>query len=392
MALSPILVIALKDLRQRLRDRSAIILGFIAPVAIAALMSLAFHNPQGFHATIGYVDLDHGPAAAAFTQVLGAPDMKQVITTRPYATGQQARQAVDKGTVQAAIVLPAGFSAAVRGTGSPVVTVLSSVDNVLPAKVCQAITDSFVAQVNADRLSVATALQAGAPGSRISELIAQAVRLHLPEQAGTGTADGRQLKTISYYAPGMGIFFVMFAVGFGSRGFFVERRNGTLDRISAAPLAQGATLAGKSLSTFVYALASLTTMAVVSTMAFGADWGDPVAVALLCTALSFSVVSLTAFVIVLARTERQAEALSSLIVFALALLGGNFVFISASPALLQRLALYTPNGWALRGFTDLGTGVHGAAAVGAPVAAILLFTLALTLMTVLLSAVRRRTA
>jgi len=33
--MSAVLAIALKDLRQRLRDRSALVLGFVAPLAVA---------------------------------------------------------------------------------------------------------------------------------------------------------------------------------------------------------------------------------------------------------------------------------------------------------------------------------------------------------------------
>ncbi|MGR6998238.1 ABC transporter permease [Yinghuangia aomiensis] len=55
-------------------------------------------------------------------------------------------------------------------------------------------------------------------------------------------------------APGMGIFFVFFMVGFGARSYFAEQQQGTLDRIAAAPIARGAILLGKSLSTFVYSL------------------------------------------------------------------------------------------------------------------------------------------
>jgi ABC-2 type transport system permease protein len=41
---------------------------------------------------------------------------------------------------------------------------------------------------------------------------------------------------------------------------------------------------------------------------------------------------------------------------------------------MRRLALLTPNGWALRGFTDLATGSGHIGTVGTPVAAILTFT------------------
>ena len=86
--------------------------------------------------------------------------------------------------------------------------------------------------------------------------------------------------------------------------------------------------------------------------------------------MALAVVPLTALVITLARTERQAEGMASIVVFGLALLGGNFVFVSAEPTIMRRLALLTPNGWALRGFTDLATNA-GSGAVVEPVVAIL---------------------
>jgi ABC-2 type transport system permease protein len=122
-----------------------------------------------------------------------------------------------------------------------------------------------------------------------------------------------------------------------------------------------------------YGTASLATMAIFTTVLFGADWGGPLPAAALCVAMVLAIVSLTALVIVLARSERQAEGLASMVVFGLALLGGNFVFVSNEPPLLRKLALLTPNGWALRGFVDLATGDRSLGTIAMPVAAILGF-------------------
>jgi ABC-2 type transport system permease protein len=192
----------------------------------------------------------------------------------------------------------------------------------------------------------------------------------------TGAIGRHPLTPISYYAPGMAIFFVLFAIGFGSRSFFAERRDGTLDRMVAAPITPIAILAGKALSVFVYGLTSLATMAVITSALFHARWGPLPAAALLCILMALSVVAMTALVITLARTERQAEGLASMFAFGFALLGGNFVMVSGEPAIMRRLALATPNGWALRGFTDLATDA-GARAVLAPALAIGAITLAL---------------
>jgi ABC-2 type transport system permease protein len=250
---------------------------------------------------------------------------------------------------------------------------LTSVDHQLAGDVARSIADSFVAQVNADRLSVATALAAGAPVDRIDALVASAAGLRLPTETTQQPTGARQLKPVSYFGPAMGIFFVFFAISFGARGYFIEKREGTLERMSAA-VHPGAVLVGKALSVFVYGVLSLATMAVFTTVAFGADWGGPLPAAALIVSMVISVVVLTMFVTVIARTERQAEGFSSIVVFALALLGGNFVFVSAAPELLRRLALFTPNGWALRGFVDLATSSHSLTTIGQPVLAIFAFT------------------
>ncbi|MDH6447651.1 MULTISPECIES: ABC transporter permease [unclassified Streptomyces] len=386
-----VLAIAAKDLRQRLRDRSAWVIVFLAPVLITALMALAFTNNEDFRADIGVVDLDRGTAATGLTQVLRSPELEGTVRTRSYGAESDARRAVDAGDVHVAIVVPAGFTEALNGGGSTPVRILDSVDYGLQAQLARAVTESYVAQVNADRLSVATAVAAGAPRADVPRLAARAAVLRLPEQVRAQGLPDDPLKVISYFGPSMGMFFVLFTVGFGARGYFVEQQQGTLDRIAAAPVGRGALLLGKSVSTFVYSLASLTTVTLVSWLVFDARWADPVGVAALSVALAVCVVTLTALVISLVRTEQQAQGLSSVLVFALVLLGGNFVFASGTTPTIRRLALFTPNGWALRGFTDLGTGVRGWDAVGAPLLGIAAFSAAVAVVTVLLLRLRRTT-
>ncbi len=94
----------------------------------------------------------------------------------------------------------------------------------------------------------------------------------------------------------------------------------------------------------------------------------------LIVALSLTLVGLTALVITVARTERQADGFASMLTFGLVLLGGNFVFIGGAPPLVRTLALLTHNGWALRAFTDLAGGAAWTAA-GVPLMAILAFAL-----------------
>jgi ABC-2 type transport system permease protein len=377
------LTIAGKDLRQRFRDRSAVVLGFVAPLVIAALMSFAFKSSEHFHFTLGVVAADRGPQGSALVTALSSPAIRSVITVKAVATESAAAQQVRSGDVAAALVIPAGFSAAVTSGAAASLPTLTSVNHVLAGQVTASIAASFVAQLNADRLAVVSALATGTR-TEMATLVTAASALHLPLVVATVPSGSRPLKAISYFGPAMGIFFVFFAISFSSRSWFIERRAGTLERIAAA--ARPATiLLGKSLSVFVYGTASLTTMAVFTTVVFGADWGGPLLGAVLCLSMVLAVVALTGLVIAVARTERQAEGFASIIVFTLALMGGNFMFAPSAPALLRRLALFTPNGWALRGFVDVSTGPHSFAAVTGPALAMLGFSALVAALTVALS-------
>jgi ABC-2 type transport system permease protein len=370
------LLIARKDLRQRLRDRSALVLGFVAPLVIAALMSFAFQGTDSFHTTLDLVDQDHGEVSTAFVQMLHDPQVSEVLTVRTVSSVARARSDVDAGRAGAAIIVPSTFTAAAHGGRPTPVTVLASVDHAIDAQLAEALTHSFTAQLDADRLSVATALAAGAPASSAPALASASARLRPPVSTVHALSGRRAVTAIGYYGPAMGIFFMFFSIGFGARGFFLERRGGTLDRIMAAPVPAWSVLAGKSLATFAYGVASLTTMYVVTTVAFHAYWGPPWAVAAIVTCLAVTLVALTAAVTTLSRTERQADGLASIVTFGLVLLGGNFIVLASAPAVVRTLALVTPNGWALRAFTDLSTGAAPGEAVLVPVLAILCFAAA----------------
>ena len=92
----------------------------------------------------------------------------------------------------------------------------------------------------------------------------------------------------------------------------------------------------------------------------------------LVVALALTLVGMTALVITAARTERQAEGFASILTFGLVLLGGNFIFVGGAPQIVRTLALLTPNGWALRAFTDFAGGAEWTAAL-TPLMAILAF-------------------
>jgi ABC-2 type transport system permease protein len=367
------LLIAGKDLRQRLRDRSGLVIAFVAPFVLAAIIGLAFGSgdTSRFSATYAVADADRGPLAARFVDgVLTGPGLAEVVTLRRVGAAE-ARDLVDRGDADAAFLIPAGFSASVRRGGSATITVLESGANPVAGQVARSLAEGFTAQVAATGLSVRTALDAAgrppteAEANRLAERAAAAPP---PIRLVDGGVGARQIKPSNYFGPSMAIFFLFFTVSFGARSLLVERRQGTLRRLLASAAPPGAVIAGKALAAFVLGVTSVLVMWLATTLVFGADWGDPLAVVALTVSSVLAAIGITALVVTLARTDEQADGYGSLVVFTLALLGGNFIYLAQLPDLLQRLSLLTPNGWALRGFVDLVADGGGLETVAAPVA------------------------
>jgi ABC-2 type transport system permease protein len=375
------LLIAAKDLRQRVRDRSGLVIAFVAPFLLAAIIGLAFGSGDGFRfsATYAVVDEDRGPLAARFVDgVLAGPGLAEAVTLRRVGTAE-ARELVDRGDADAAFLIPAGFSASVQRGGSATITVLEAGASPVAGQVARSLAEGYAAQLAATGLSVRTALDAaGRPATQAeaNRLGRQAAGGQLPVRLADGGVGTREIKPANYFGPSMAIFFLFFTVSFGARSILIERRQGTLRRLLASAAPPGAVIAGKALAAFVLGTSSVLVMWLATSLVFGADWGDPVAVVALTVSSVLAAIGITAMVITLARTDEQADGYSSLVVFTLALLGGNFIYLAQLPDLLQRLSLLTPNGWALRGFVDLVADGGGLGSVAAPVAVTAAFGLA----------------
>jgi len=367
------LVVAAKDLRQRLRDRSALVVSIVAPLVLAAIISAAIGgNFTSFRATFAVADDDGGPLAKAFVDgVLRSPSLTKVVHVRVVSSAAEAKR-ITRRDVDAAFLIPAGFSAAITSAQPAHFQVVRSRDRLIGGQLATSLAQGFAARVEATQLAVRTAVASGARADPAA--LARAATATPPQITLNNTSSGgRELSPASYFGPAMALFFLFFTVGLGARGLLAERGTGTLGRLRAAPIRGRTIVTGKTLATFALGMASMLTLIVASSALLGARWGHPLVVLGLVTSAVLAAMGIIILVMSLARTEEQAAGYASVAAIALALLGGNFVPISQAPALLRKLTLLTPNGWALRAFTDLGTGARSLSTVATAILVCLAF-------------------
>ena len=303
--------IAAKDLRQRLRDRSAMLIAIVAPFSLAVLFSVMLGGlDEGFHAQWGIVDLDGGEVALAFVEgPLAAMEAADVVSLTDLPDAAAAREAVEQGSVETAIVIPAGFSGMAASGAGGRIELISNPDATISAQVARSVLSGFTSQVDAVGLAVATALfeAGGLPDAASTKTLARlAQEMPDPIILVDDAASGRTASTSTYYAAAMAILFVFLGAQFGVTSLLTEKRNGTLSRMVAAPLKPLSIVVGKSLVSMILAVVSMGVIIVGTGLLLGARWGDPMAVAVLVFAAALAATGIALLAVGFARTEDQA--------------------------------------------------------------------------------------
>lgn len=374
------LLIAAKDLRQRLRDRSAILIGLVVPLVLGLIFSATLADVSGGQLRFDYavVDEDGGHIATAFVdEVLGGAARAGVVRLRTAATPEAGRRLAERGDVAAAFVLPRGFSAAVTAGRRAEIRVFGNPDASIGVVVARSLADAFATDAGSVQLAVATVATATAvtDPALLARLGRQASATPNPVVIDDISATRRELEPETFFAAGMAVFFLFFTVQFGISSIIEERRDRTLARILAAPVRSGAILVGKLLTSFVLGVVSMAVLAVTTGAVLGASWGDPVGVGVLIVAGVLAATAVMALVATLARTPEQAGYWQSIVALVLGMLGGSFFPVAQAGGLIETLSLMTPHAWFLRGLGELAGG-GGAGDVVVPALAILAFAAA----------------
>jgi ABC-2 type transport system permease protein len=366
-------LIAWKDLRQRVRDRSAIMLTIVVPLGLAAIFSLIF-GPSAIPSPFAYavVDQDDSVITRSFREDVLASLEEDGIATVEEMDPAGARTAVRDGDLDAAFILPAGFAAKVQSQAPASLDVVGSVDAATATDVARSVATSYTESLGAVRVAVATVAHGPARPSpaQLQEVADQTVAAVAPVRLSDTSAQAHVLDTRTYFAAGMAVFFLMFTVQFGVSSLIEERSEGTLARLLAAPVRRTAILVGKLLTSVALGVVSLTVLVVATSLLLGASWGNPLGLAMLIVAGVLAATGITSVVASFARTAEQAGSWQAVVAVTLGLLGGSFFPIQQTGSAMATVSLVTPHAWFFRGLGSLA-GEGAALAVLPAVAALL---------------------
>ena len=383
------LVIALKDLSIRARDRRSAIILLAMPMALIFILGLVFTplwrgTAEIQRIPVVVVDQDRGEIARLFIeQILATGEIGRLLSIDRAGEASAARTLVIRGQRVAGLIIPEGFSQAVM-TGRPTrLTLYTDPAQSIRAGIVQSIVRRFAAEIAKRQIAITVAAEtlivervmtpdqvaAAIPDwlRDVEEFIGhQAVAIG--EERGAGP---RFAPAINYYAIAMGVMYILFGVSMASQGILVERREGTLARLRTTPTTAGDIVGGKLLATFLTGLTQFSLLVVFTRAFYGVRWGSPLLLAVMISATALAAAGLGTLIAAFARSPESAEALAPAVILPMSFLGGSMWPIYAMPPWLDAASRLSFNRWALDGFLTIMDGATSAAAIAQPVAILL---------------------
>lgn len=345
------LAIAAVNVRRVMRDRIALFFIVVFPFAIILTIGAVFG--ASFTPVLGVVSTGSGPLGADLASRLEHTDG---IRVRTFDDRGSLTTAVERGQVEAGLVIPAGYDHQIRAGQTVQLPYLAR-----PASAGQeeqlivaAVVDRQAIVLRAARFAASQGVATFDQGLANAESIGPGIPKVVVR---TRVAGGNEASRFDYGAAQELVLFV-FVISLAASGMLIEsRRIGVSRRMLASPTPARTVIFGETMGRFAIALFQALLIVVVTLLLFRVDWGDLVATGAIV--VLFALVGTGAAMLMgsVLHNSQQAGTFGVFFGLVLAALGGCMVPLEIFPHVMRTIAHVTPHAWALDGFTKvLGKG------------------------------------
>ncbi|MGA7097335.1 MAG: ABC transporter permease [Acidimicrobiia bacterium] len=346
-----VLAIAWSNVRRMLRERSNIFFVFIFPVALILLIGAQFGGD--FNPPVGIHLADSDPLAMQVATEIEAEDSLDV---RRFPTKEALTTAVERGNVQAGVLIPSGMTTTAEAGGASEIGYVARPDGsgqqlaaVVDAAIARVMTPVGAAQFAVsktgaefgDALDVARSSRDLAPGLDVEQ-----------------TAVGEALfpSTLGRFDLGAAqqlVLFTFLTALAGSAALIRSRQLGITRRMLSTPTSTRTVVMGEGAGRWAVAMVQGLYIVFFTFLAFRVNWGDPIGT--MAILIFFAAAGAGAGMLMGStfNNDQQASGVGIVLSIGLAALGGCMLPIELFPPTLKTIAHITPHAWALDGFAEL---------------------------------------
>lgn len=346
------LSIAGTNLRRMFRDRTNIFFVFVFPMLLILILGVTFGG--SFTPRLGVVARNSGPLGQQLVRMLDRTPRLDVTLVDAQA---DLLTRVERGSLQAGLVIPTGYDASIRSGGDVVLRYLARPDQLSRqlGETVQGTVAKQAALLRAARFAMAEgsvqSFEAGLAAASGATRSVPSVRVTLT-RAGT-TLFSESLGQFDQGASTQLLLFLFLTSLTGSVALIEERRLGLSRRMLSTPTSPQTVIAGETLGRFAIGIVQGLVIIFGSSLLFGVRWGQPLGAASIL--VLFALVGAGAGILLgtLFRTEQQAQAVSLLLGLGLAALGGSMVPLEVFSSTMKQIAHVTPHAWGNDAFARL---------------------------------------
>lgn len=397
--------IIVKDLLQAFKDLKGLLLSFLLPIILIALFSLVYGGFQQKNndraQSILFSDADSSKTSLELlAELQEVASLK--ITEKPLT---EAEKLVINGKYPSALLVYEGFEDSIMNGGKAPIEFIYDESKSMGMGLTQgAIMNTLMPFLGKKGTS-----------KQIHKLINQKYEDQLPQEIledihaeidqqfssdetrnmfGVAELESRAISVkegmpwgiIQAFA-GTSVMMLLFSIASMGASILREREMGTMKRILYSPVKPWQIMMGKLGSGFVFGFVQMIILVVFSWLAFGLDiFRNFAGLLLLIFSISIAVSGFGILIASFAKSQKQVESLSLIIILVMSALGGSMLPLFLFPDFLKVIAQFTINYWAIDGFYDtLGrdVGLIGAAynasiliifAVLSSIGAVIIFT------------------
>jgi ABC-2 type transport system permease protein len=346
-----VVTIAGANLRRTLRERVSLFFIVVFPMLLILVLGLAFGG--SFDPRVGVAGDASRPLAGALLDRLNEADG---VAVRAMGSESELVAAVERGELEAGIVVPDGYDDAVRDgrqvdvryvarPGQQAIQVQQVVAAIIEQESNRLRAARFAWSERGGDLDTALARVDAVAGS--TALISVTVRTE-----GTG-AFPEALGRFDVSASSQMLLFLFLTALTSSAALIETRRLGVSRRMLATPTTPATVIAGEATGRLGVAVLQGALIMTGSAIIFGVNWGNPLAAGLLMVAFALVASGAGLLMGALARTPQQSLAFGLLLSLGFGALGGTMMPLDLFPDTMRTIAHATPHAWGVDGFAEL---------------------------------------
>ncbi len=367
--------LAIKDLRQLLRNWMTALFLVIMPVVFTLMFGFAFGGFGGGEEDprlpVGFVDQDGSRLSAGLLELLQAADaIRPVVLEGGEARADRVERAVQEEDLAAAVLVPAGYGESLLAGNPARLQIIAdeSKQAAIPARLgIEAAASRLAGAVEAALLSAqAYTAQSGLAADQefqneaLERALAAWADPPLTVQVRHSGAIAQETGSpviengFSHTSPSMMVQFAIAGLIGAASILIRERKSGALRRLLTTAIGRVEIILGHYLAMVILILGQLVILVAFGQLALRVDYmREPLATLLVMVGTALWTAALGLLIGTWAQNEEQAIIFSLIPMFVLAGMGGAWVPLEYTGKTFQTIGHLLPTAWAMDGFENI---------------------------------------